>query len=472
MALFRNDGLMLGPSGEMLSMAAVPIMTPQNTPGLVPYVMHEPHEPWTGAFQQGYQPARADTALAFTAVYSCLSLISGDVAKCRLRLVDEVGDDIWEEVKQSPLVPVLRKPNRYQTRVQFIKSWVLAKLIFGNAYIWKDYDLRGVVTAMYPLHSPCVTPLVSDDGDVYYRIKADNLAGIPDAIEVPASRIIHDRMNPFLHPLVGIPPLFACAMTVTQGQRIQTNSAAFFANMSRPSGILTAPTAITAEQVASLKEQYEAAFRGVNMGRLLVAGNGLKYEGLTMPAEQAQLIEQLNWTDKNVCAAFLVPPHKLGLAQPTVDNAAQQDLDYYKNVVQLQFEEIEVLLEDALGLGPQNQSTYGAWFDEDNLLRMDAKTQSETNAIELGSGAMAINEARRNRNRKPVSGGDMPMQQQQMWPIDVLQDRAPPDAGGAALPAPASAEPPEEEADEEMSARTAWQVRLSLRSRLPIRKGA
>ena len=52
------------------------------------------------------------------------------------------------------------------------------------------------------------------------------VAGYP-SVTVPATEIIHDRMNPLLHPLCGIPPLYACAMTITQGQRIQAQSAAY-----------------------------------------------------------------------------------------------------------------------------------------------------------------------------------------------------------------------------------------------------
>ena len=42
--------------------------------------------------------------------------------------------------------------------------------------------------------------------------------------------------------------------------------------------------------------EFEKNFSGVNLGRLLVAGDGLKYEAMTIPAEAAQLIEQLQWT--------------------------------------------------------------------------------------------------------------------------------------------------------------------------------
>ena len=46
-------------------------------------------------------------------------------------------------------------------------------------------------------------PFVSDDGSIFYELKADNLSGLEQQIMVPAREIIHDRFNCVFHPLVG-----------------------------------------------------------------------------------------------------------------------------------------------------------------------------------------------------------------------------------------------------------------------------
>src|SRR5690606_37382997 len=134
----------------------------------------------------------------------------------------------------------------------FIESWMVSKLTTGNAYVLKDRDARGVVTRLYVLNPDSVTPLVADDGAVYYRLKGDNLAHIADELVVPARDMIHDRMNCLFHPLVGISPLFACGHSALMGQNITRNSAEFFANRAEPGGILTAPGTISQETAARL----------------------------------------------------------------------------------------------------------------------------------------------------------------------------------------------------------------------------
>ena len=107
-------------------------------------------EPHTGAWQRGLE-VRAETALANPVLFRCVSLISGDVAKMRCRLVAQDANGIWTETEASAFSPVLRKPNRYQNRIQFFSSWMQSKLTFGNTYVLKARDNRGVVVALYVL---------------------------------------------------------------------------------------------------------------------------------------------------------------------------------------------------------------------------------------------------------------------------------------------------------------------------------
>ena len=76
---------------------------------------------------------------------------------------------------------MLRQPNRYQTIVKFVEQWITSKLTAGNAYVLKQRDERGVVSALYVLDPARVTPLIAPDGAVYYGLKRDDLTGVPDA---------------------------------------------------------------------------------------------------------------------------------------------------------------------------------------------------------------------------------------------------------------------------------------------------
>ena len=252
-------------------------------------------ESFTGAWQRNIE-VNFDSALAFHAVYSCVTLISNDFGKLANVLYEWDDDErIWLETDSPAFSPVLRKPNKYQNHVQFKEWYAMSKLLRGNVYVLKERDQRGVVIAEYVLDPNRVKPLVTEDGSVYYQLGADNL--VNDLIEVervvPASEIIHDRMNCLYHPLVGVSPLFACGLAAMQGLAIQNNSTTFFGNQSRPSGILTAPGHIKKATADRLKENWEANYSGANYGKVAILGDDLKYQPLSVSAADAQMVEQL-----------------------------------------------------------------------------------------------------------------------------------------------------------------------------------
>jgi phage portal protein BeeE len=108
-------------------------------------------EPFTGAWQRNRE-INNNTVMAYNAVYSCVTLIASDISKMCLRLVEQnKTTGIWEEADAPAFSPVLRKPNRYQTRIKFIENWVVSKLTRGNTVALKQRDNRGVVVAMYIL---------------------------------------------------------------------------------------------------------------------------------------------------------------------------------------------------------------------------------------------------------------------------------------------------------------------------------
>lgn len=390
-------------------------------------------ESFTGAWQQNVE-VRAQDVLTYSAVYACVSLIAGDIAKLCLRLVQVDADGIWTETDSPSFSPVLRKPNRYQTIIKFIEQWLVSKLTRGNTYVLKQRDNRGVVTALYVLDPARVTPLVTPMGDVYYQIKRDDLSEVrSEMLTVPASEIIHDIMCALWHPLIGVTPIYACGMAALQGIAIQNNSKKFFSVGSNPSGILTAPGAISDETAARLKNYFETNFSGDNVGKVAVAGDGLKYEPLSMTAVDSQLIEQLKWTAETVCSCFHVPPYMIGVGPPppyaNIEPLLQQ---YYSQCIQSLLNALEKCLDEGLEL----PKPYGTEFDIDDLIWMDTATRTKAASDSIGGSGMSPNEARKKYlGLGPTPGGDAAYMQQQNYSLEALAKR---DAGDPfAKPAPA-----------------------------------
>ena len=404
-------------------------------------------------FQTGDVEVRQDSVLSNPTMFACITLIAGDGGKLRAMLMEQIGE-VWKETSSPAFSPVLRKPNHYQTWQQFIECWLNSKMTRGNTYVLKGRDNRGVVRALYVL-DPCrCHPLVSSfDGSVYYALGVDDLSTVSEARDginaVPASEIIHDRFNCLFHPLVGLSPIFAAGVCATKANTIDSYAAKFFKNSSRPGGILTAPGEISDDTAKRLKEYFETNFSGDNAGKVAVLGDALKYEMLAATAVDSQLIEQMEWSAKQVAAVFHVPGYLVGAEPvPANNNIEALRLDYYQRCLQALLEAIENLLDAGLGIGigdPKDGKTYGIELDLSGLFRMDTKTLADVENIKVQRGLSTINEGRRKFNNPPVEGGDVPMLQEQNWPLKLLAERKLP----AETPPPAPTPPPTPTADGE-----------------------
>lgn len=421
-------------------------------------------ESFAGAWQRNVE-INQQAVLSFHAVFSCMTLIASDIAKLRVKLVAQDSDGIWTETSSASFSPVLRKPNAFQTRIQFFETWMLSKLSRGNTYVLKGRDNRGVVTSLHVLDPSRVKPLVTPDGNVYYELAADNMAGLQETnVLVPASEIIHDRFNCLFHPLVGVSPIFAGGLAATQGLSIQTNSANLFGNASRPGGILTAPGRIEKETADRLKEAWDEGYTGKNIGKVAVLGDGLKYEGLSIDPVDAQLVEQLKWTAEVVCSTFHVPSFMVGVGQePSAGGVQDRTLRYYTQCLQSHIEAAELCLDEGLGIGAgvtTNGATYGVEFDLDNLLRMDAATQMDV--LEKSRSVMTLDERRRKLDLKPIIGGATVYLQQQDHSIEAIAARDKQLIAQANNPQSAELPTPENDNDAELQA---------ARALLAMRKG-
>lgn len=373
-------------------------------------------ESYAGAWQQNVTLDQT-TIAAYWAVFSCTTLIAGDVSKLPARVMQYLTDGTSKETLNRP---VLRRPNGYQTSLEFMFMWVASQLLHGNTYVLKNRDERGFIKEWYVLSPHMVTPLVTEDGAVYYQLNADNLAGIAQQVVVPASEVIHDRMYCLHHPLIGVSPITACGVAAMQGSSIQTNSQKFFANMSRPSGILVAPGPISAANATLLKEQWDTNFKGDNMGKVAVLGDGLKYESMSVNAHDAQLIEQLKMTGEMIAACFKVPGYKIGVGpMPTVNNTAALNQQYYDQCLQFHLEKMELKLNDGLELA----DPFYAEFDVRGLFRMDPRARYEAHQVAISGAWKSPNEVRLEENLPPVRGGSSVYMQSQNHSLAALDQR-------------------------------------------------
>lgn len=399
------------------------------------------HEPYSGAWQKNDELKREDVT-AFYAVFACVSLISKDIGKLGIQLKQK-KQGVLVDVEIPPRFRVLTKPNNYQTWQQFQESWTSSLLLRGNTYVLKVRDVFGEVCRMVVLNPDLVKPLVDDNGNVFYQLTNDQLAQTESEV-IPASEIIHDRINCFYHSLVGLTPIMACGLAASLGQEIQASSRKFFGNGSRPGGVLIAPGPITKEKAEAVSSQWNSGYSGDNIGKTAILGDGMQYTPLAVSAHDAQMIQQLDLSARIVCSAFNVPTWKIHITDAS-KSASEGSEVYYSDCLQSYIEARENLLDDGLEL---KKFGVEAYLDIDALIRMNSSSKMAFLKDGIGSGLLSPNEGRAKLGYLPVDGGDSPVMQQQNYSLSALAKRDlkdDPFATGSPPPLPAENTPENDE---------------------------
>jgi len=399
-----------------------------------------------GYFQHDIK-VRPESVLSHPTVFACVTLISNDIGKLRTRLMSMDERGIWAETTNPAFSPVLRRPNSYQNQIQFKQHWIISKLLWGNSYLLKVRDGRGIVIGLYILDPALVQPMIAPDGSVFYQLTQDNLSGLElPTVFVPASEIIHDRMNCLFHPLVGISPLFAASLPASSGLEILRDSQRFFRQGAKPSGILAAAGEISDKDAQELKVYWNDNFTGPNSGKVAVVGHGMKYEPIRMTAVDAQTKEQISVVADMVAQVFHVPAFKVGGPIPAGQKVGDLNQIYFNDALHSLIEEMEACLDDGMAL----PVAYRTELELDNLLRMDSATQAEVTTKLVSGSVLTINEGRRAHNLPPLPGGDTVYMQQQDFPLEEVRRNQipaaapPPAAGLAPEPVPEPAPSPED----------------------------
>ena len=376
-------------------------------------------EPYSGAWQKN-EELKNRNKVEFYALFACISLISKDMGKMPI-LLKQKRQDVWVEAKTPrALKGLMERPNKYQNWQQFNEQWTCSLLLRGNTYVLKKRDAFGNIIELIILNPDLVQAMVADGiGDVFYQIGRDNLADTNN-ITLPASEIIHDRINAFYHPLVGISPITACALATGTGENILSNSYGFFKNSSRPSGYLSADGAMPRDKAMAIRDAWNSTYSGENIGKTALLSDGVKYTQISVSATDAQLIEQLKMSGNIVCTAFGVPPNKIHLTDAKSSSVALTNEAYYSDCLQSYIEARENLIDDALSL-----KDYGiqCFMELDYLIRMDNMGKISFYKEAVGSGILSPNEARAKLGYLPVKGGESPMIQQQNYSLEALAKR-------------------------------------------------
>lgn len=370
---------------------------------------------WFGTSASG-KNVTVDKALQLSTVWACVRLLSESVSTLPLKLYRRLPDGSREQAKDHPLFRLLcRTPNAEMTPQRFMLMVVASICLRGNAFVEKKMIGTRVV-ALVPLLPQYMRVKREDSGRLKYTYTENGVERV-----IPENNLMHIR-GFGLDGVCGMLPVTMGREIFGSAMSAEEAAAKVFAQGMQASGILSGDTTLTPKQREDLRASLTAFMGSQNAGKIMVAEAGLKYQGITMNPEAAQMLESRSFNVEEMCRWFRVPPFMVGHMDKQSSWASSveaQNLHFLTNSLRPLLVNIEQEITRCL-IGEADADEFFAEFAVEGLLRADSTARAAWYNTALQNGWMSRNEVRRLENLPPIEGGDVFTVQSALVPLEQL----------------------------------------------------
>jgi hypothetical protein len=171
------------------------------------------------------------------------------------------------------------------------------------------------------------------------------------------------------------------------------------------SGVLETSAKLSDPVIKRLKESYDQYHSGLkNAHKLWILEEGLKFNGWTIPNEQAQFLQTRKFQAEEVARWYRVPAHKVGLLdRATNNNIEQLAIEFRTDTIQPWTSKIEAELKRKLLL-PSEKIDYSFRFNLDYIERGDKAARCAYYASGRQWGWLSANDVRELENLADLDG--------------------------------------------------------------------
>ena len=360
---------------------------------------------------------RPDNAMAVSTVYACVRFLAETLSSLSFRVFERIGNDRRGRriAEGNELDDVLyNQPNRWQSPVDWIEQIVHHLCLRGNFYAEKKRRPPERSLELCPFIEPNrMTVEQAENG--YLRYSYRYPAGTPPKDFLP-TQLYHVR-GLSLDGITGISVLDFARNTIGIAIAQEGHGAAVFKSGGVPPMWISRPAGVRWDKDA--KDNFRKSFKKLTTdGGVPIMEDGMRLEGLEIDNENLQWLEGQNFSAKQICRFFRVPPWAVYLepAPTSTDQAIDQ-------LVKLTLRPWCIRIESAADIQlVEDGKRYYTQFVLDEIARASMMTRFQANNIGVQGGWMTRNECRIDEDREPLEGLDKPLEALNMQPAGGMAD--------------------------------------------------
>jgi HK97 family phage portal protein len=284
-------------------------------------------------------------------------------------------------------------------------------LLYGNAYAEIEFDNRGLPTALWPLPAWRVTPLRTQEKELFYRVTLPDGSpqNLPPYQVWRLSGLITDGDS-------GLSVIQQAREPIGLAIATEKFGATYFSQGANVGGVVEHPSHMTGPASDRLYSRLNDKYAGLgSANRLMLLEEGMHYQKVGIPPNDSQFIESRQFQIEDIARMFRVPLHMIGhLLRSTNNNIEHQGIEFVVYTMNPWYVNCEQETNFKLfGL----DSGYFNEFIVDGLLRGDSAARSAYYQARFNMGSISPNDIREKENENPVEGGDDCYVQLNMVPL-------------------------------------------------------
>ncbi|TFF45781.1 phage portal protein [Bacillus thuringiensis] len=334
-------------------------------------------------------------ALIHPDIFSCVQVLADDVAKLPVHTFLKNDSGVQRNTEHSVARLLSRKPNPYMTAFIWKKLMMTHVTIRGNAYSLIEFDKYGEIKSLVPLNPEHTRPYVDPKSGMLWYQTSHN--GKP--LELYDEQVLHfkgmseDGIN-------GKSPIAVVREHIGAQAAATKYNAKLYKNDATPRGILKVPTMLK----SPAKDEVRKEWKRVNAGEsIAIVDNGLEYQSISVPLQDAQFIESMKFNKSQISAIFKVPLHKVNeLERSTFNNIEHQSIEYVKNTLQPWLTMFEQEINTKCFTDKELDDGYYVRYNVNSELRGDSKSRAEFYEIMQRISGLNTNEIRELEERNGI----------------------------------------------------------------------
>lgn len=344
------------------------------------------------------QSVTEESALALTTVYAAITLLSETVAQLPLHLYRKNGDK-REVVLDHPAARVINKPFPSLTSFRWRELTQGHAAAWGNGYNMIVRNARGPMTLVPLLPDRTSAKMVAGEVVFNTRVNGQEINGIP------SSEVLHIPAFGY-DGILGKSPIRVHREAIGAGLAAQEFGGSFFGNNASLGGVLQHDKSLSPDARGKLKKSWDELKGGGYQG-VAVLEEGLKYEAIGIPPNEAQFIETRKFTRSEIAAIYKIPPHMLGdLEKSSFNNIAEQGIYFLRFTMMSWLIKWEQELNEKLLTDEEQAQGYYFKFGVQGLMRGTQKQRYEAYRIGIHTGFLHRAEVREWEELDPGDGLD------------------------------------------------------------------